>query len=113
MLHFIETPLFTKQIKELTDDDNYRDLQEDLIKNPQQGDLVQGTGGVRKTRWSSSSSTGKSGGMRIIYYYIEESGKFFMLLAYPKSKKVTLSAAEKENLRKFTNAIKQVLHNEQ
>ena len=33
MLHFIETPLFTKQIKELTDDDNYRDLQEDLIKN--------------------------------------------------------------------------------
>ena len=113
MLHFIETPLFTKQIKDLTDDDNYRDLQEDLIKNPEQGDLVQGTGGVRKIRWSSSSSTGKSGGMRIIYYYIEEWGKFFMLLAYPKSKKVTLSAAEKANLRKFITAIKQVLHNEQ
>ena len=39
MLHFIETPPFTKQIKDLTDDDNYRDLQEDLIKNPQQGEL--------------------------------------------------------------------------
>lgn len=87
MLHFIETPLFTKQIKDLTDDDTYKDLQEDLIKNPEQGDLIQGTGGVRKTRWANSSVTGKSGGMRVIYYYVDEHGKIFMLLAYPKSKK--------------------------
>lgn len=113
MLHFIETPLFTKQIKALTDDENYRELQVDLIKNPEQGDLIQGTGGVRKTRWYASSSNGKSGGMRIIYYYVDDAGKFFMLLAYPKSKKVTLSAEEKANLRKFTTAIKQVLQNAQ
>ena len=88
MLHFIETPLFTKQIKELTDDDNYRDLQEDLIKNPQQGDLVQGTGGVRKTRWSSSSSTGKSGGMRAYHLLLYRGvGQVFYVIGLPKIKK--------------------------
>lgn len=51
--------------------------------------------------------------MRVIYYYVDEHGKIFMLLAYPKSKKTTLSAEEKANLRKFTTAIKKVLNNEQ
>lgn len=106
MLHFKETSLFTKQIKALINDDEYRLLQNDLILNPHQGDLVRGTGGVRKTRWALQ--TGKSDGIRIIYFYVDSHGVFFMLLAYPKSKKTTLTAAEKKELLKLTTAIKEV-----
>ncbi len=107
MLHFIETPLFSKQINKLLDDDNYLELQLNLINNPEQGDLIQGTGGVRKTRWALSNK-GKSGGVRIIYYYMDNNGIFFMLLAYPKNKKISLTAQEKSNLAKITQQIKEV-----
>ncbi len=107
MLHFIETPLFSKQIDKLLDDDNYTELQLNLINNPEQGDLIQGTGGVRKVRWALSNK-GKSGGVRIIYYYMDNNGVFFMLLAYPKNKKVTLTAQEKSSLAKITQQIKEV-----
>lgn len=111
MLHFIETPLFTKQVKSLLEDESYLELQSDLIANPEQGDLISGTGGVRKTRWTLPN-TGKSGGVRIIYFYVTEQGIIFMLLAYPKSKKVTLSAKEKAELFQLTAAIKQVYRHE-
>ncbi len=111
MLHFIETPLFTKQVLKLLDDDNYKELQENLLNNPDQGDLIQGTGGVRKTRWALNQ--GKSGGVRIIYYFVDSHGIFFMLLAYPKNKKVSLSSQEKSSLYKLTQQIKEVYDHEQ
>ncbi|WP_238062252.1 hypothetical protein [Psychrobacter sp. Ps3] len=48
MLHFIETPIFTKQVLKLLDDEAYKELQENLINNPEQGDLIQGTGAFEK-----------------------------------------------------------------
>lgn len=106
MLHFIETTKFSKQIKEQMTDDDYRLLQESLIAYPEQGDLIVGTGGVRKTRWAINDK-GKSGGVRIIYFFVDEKGIFYLLLAYPKSKKVTLSATEKQQLLKLTTLIKE------
>ncbi len=91
----------------MLDDDSYAELQLNLIFDPEQGDLVQGTGGVRKTRWAVSNK-GKSGGVRIIYYYMDNNGIFFMLLAYPKNKKTTLTAQEKSSLAKITQQIKEV-----
>ena len=111
MLHFIETSLFTKQIKDLIDDEEYRLLQSDLMLSPHQGDLVRGTGGVRKTRWATQA--GKSSGIRVIYFYLDSEGLFFMLLAYPKSKKTTLSANEKKELLQLTTAIKGVYRHDQ
>ncbi|WP_019673832.1 type II toxin-antitoxin system RelE/ParE family toxin [Psychrobacter lutiphocae] len=93
------------------DDDSYKQLQSDLIENPEQGSLIQGTGGVRKTRWALNH--GKSGGVRIIYYFINSQGIFFMLLAYPKNKKVSLSSQEKTNLYKLTQQIKEVYSHDQ
>ncbi|WP_428347197.1 type II toxin-antitoxin system RelE/ParE family toxin [Moraxella nonliquefaciens] len=107
MLHFAETSLFTKQIIDLMDDEEYRLLQTNLMKNPHQGDIVRGTGGVRKTRWSIDGK-GKSGGSRIIYFFVDDAGIFFMLLAYPKSKQTTLSADEKKEMLKLTTAIKEI-----
>ncbi|WP_296405732.1 type II toxin-antitoxin system RelE/ParE family toxin [Psychrobacter sp.] len=111
MLHFIETPLFTKQVIKLLDDDSYKQLQSDLIENPEQGSLIQGTGGIRKTRWALNQ--GKSGGVRIIYYYVNSQGIFFMLLAYPKNKKVSLSSQEKSNLYKLIQQIKEVYNHDE
>lgn len=111
MLHFIETPIFTKQVLKLLDDEAYKELQENLINNPEQGDLIQGTGGVRKTRWALNQ--GKSGGIRIIYYFVNNQGIFFMLLAYPKNKQASLSSEEKSGLYKLTQQIKEVYSHEQ
>lgn len=111
MLHFTETSIFTKQIKELLSDDEYSKLQQDMMINPHQGDLVRGTGGVRKTRWATGS--GKSSGIRVIYFYVDSHGIFYMLLAYPKSKKTTLTDVEKDELSKLTAIIKGVHRNDQ
>ena len=50
-MEFVETPLFTRLVKKLLNDDEYRELQEVLIYRPDLGDVIQGTGGLRKIRW--------------------------------------------------------------
>ncbi len=62
---------------------------------------MQGTGGIRKLRWSAKSK-GKSGGVRIIYYYHSESMPVFLLTLFGKSEKANLSKAERNELAKFT-----------
>ena len=62
---FIETSLFTKIIATYLSDDEYAALQSFLVENPEAGDIVRGSGGVRKLRWAKSGK-GKRGGIRII-----------------------------------------------
>ena len=52
-IEFIETPIFTKQIKAIATDDELKDLQIELIAQPEKGDLIQGTGGLRKIRMAT------------------------------------------------------------
>ena len=92
-MEFIETPTFTRLITTLLEDDEYRLLQAELVENPEKGALVRNGGGIRKVRFSSQGR-GKSGGLRVIYYWIKDDGQIYMLLAYPKSKKDTLSNEE-------------------
>ena len=63
----IETSMFTRRIKELMSDDDYKDLQEALVTRPDMVAVIQGTGGLRKVRWKLENR-GKSGGIRAIYY---------------------------------------------
>jgi mRNA-degrading endonuclease RelE of RelBE toxin-antitoxin system len=70
-VEFIETPIFTKQITDLLDDADYRQLQVTLAIQPNSGDVIRGAGGLRKIRWSAQGR-GKRGGIRVIYYKIEE-----------------------------------------
>jgi mRNA-degrading endonuclease RelE of RelBE toxin-antitoxin system len=65
---FIETSIFTKDIKKYLSDEEYRRLQESLMLQPTVGEIIQGSGGLRKVRWSVSNE-GKSSGLRIIYYW--------------------------------------------
>jgi hypothetical protein len=97
---FIETSLFTRQVLELLPDDEYAAFQRELSRHPESGDLIQGTGGLRKIRWKRPGA-GKSGGVRVIYYWLSPDKQIRLLLIYPKSRKTDLSAKEKAALRKL------------
>ena len=72
---FIETPIFTKLTRDLLSDDYYRNLQRMLLLRPDAGDIIQGSGGLRKIRWNIPGH-GKRGGLRIIYYWM------FLMIPY-------------------------------
>ena len=95
---FIETPLFTKLIKALLSDDNYRLLQQTILTRPEAGDLIRGSGGLRKIRWNLTGS-GKRGGLRIIYYWDVPEDTIYMLLLYKKSKQKDLTPTQLKILR--------------
>jgi hypothetical protein len=91
----IETPVFTAQVKELLSDDDYRRLQWHLARYPYAGDVIRGTGGLRKVRWTASGK-GKSGGVRVIYFHAAPLSQIRLLLIYRKGIKDDLSPAEKK-----------------
>jgi hypothetical protein len=97
-MEFIETPTFTRMITNLLESDAYRRLQNSLMENPAQGSLIRGGGGIRKLRYALAG-IGKSGGIRVIYYWISERHQIYLLVAYPKSKKDSLSDKETAILR--------------
>ena len=95
---FTETPVFTRQITKLLPDDQYRELQQELIFNPAAGDVIQHSGGLRKVRWRSATK-GKRGGLRVIYYWYVSDDEIYMLLAYGKGEKDDLTPKEIKLLR--------------
>ena len=97
-MEFIETPTFTRLIATLLDDDEYRELQNLLVDDPERGDLIKAGGGIRKLRFGAQGR-GKSGGVRVIYYWIREDHQIYMLLVYPKSRNDTLTDKETAVLR--------------
>ncbi len=103
-MEFIETPTFTRQILALLPDDDYRGLQNELMENPERGDIIKGGGGVRKVRYAAMGH-GKRGGIRVIYYWLRDDGQIYMLLAYPKSEKDNLTAKETALLRDFVKDV--------
>jgi len=97
----VETTIFTRLIQELMCDDDYRLLQEALIRRPDAGDLIRGSGGLRKVRWKLEG-TGKSGGIRVIYYWVTADDEIRMVYAFKK--------AQQENLtQKQLAALKQIV----
>lgn len=103
-IEFIETPMFTRQIKQLATDDELKELQKELIASPEKGDLIQKTGGLRKARMATGSQ-GKSGSARVIYFLATEE-IIWLVMAYPKSVKDSLTDAEKAELKKLTKRLK-------
>jgi hypothetical protein len=97
---FIESAVFTRQVKELLTDEVYGQLQQCLAAHPKMGDVIKDTGGLRKVRWTVPGG-GKSGGVRVIYFHISAQAQCRMLLIYRKGVKDDLSAAEKKTLRRL------------
>ena len=94
---FYETPIFTEQIVGLIDDDSYAELQASLIADPEVGDLMPRSRGLRKVRWRSQGR-GKRGGLRVIYYLVHRE-EIFMLYAYQKNEREDLSNDQLRHLR--------------
>jgi mRNA-degrading endonuclease RelE of RelBE toxin-antitoxin system len=81
---FIETRLFTKLVLEYLSEEDYAALQEALMRAPEAGPVIPGSGGVRKLRWAAPGR-GKRGGYRVIYYVRRAHGVIWMLTMYPKN----------------------------
>ena len=103
-IEFVETSIFTKQIKALATDDELKDLQAELIAQPEKGDIIQGTGGLRKVRMAVGNK-GKSGSVRVLYV-LAHADKIFLVLAYPKSAKDSLTKEEKSTLKRQVQLLK-------
>lgn len=97
-LLFVETPVFTRRIRQLVDDEEYRRLQVRLLVDPEAGDLIAGSGGLRKVRMAARGR-GKRGGARVIYYWGASRSSIFMLMAYAKNERDVLDAGELGILR--------------
>lgn len=98
LITVIETPEFLAASRGLFDEDQRTLLISYLAAHPTAGDLVSGTGGVRKLRWALAGR-GKRGGARVIYYVHSELLPLFLLTAYPKNVRADLSAKERAELK--------------
>ncbi len=92
-MRFVETPVFTTAIDRHLDDERYRQLQIALILRPEQGPVMQGSGGLRKVRWATPGA-GKRGGLRVIYYWAPGDEAFYMVYAYTKSEQGDLTQGQ-------------------
>ena len=102
---FIELPTFIKTTKELFTDEDIRTLQNALLENPELGDVIPATGGIRKMRFAAKQK-GKRSGARIIYFYVHVRQHIYFLYAYVKNTKIDLTQAEKKLL---TALVKELL----
>ncbi len=101
-MEFIETSIFTKLIYTYLSDDEYLGLQVFLLKYPEAGKTVPGSGGVRKLRWAMAGK-GKQGGVRVIYYFKKRESEIWMLTIYSKSEVENIPA---HILRKIAEELK-------
>lgn len=99
-MELIEARGFTRSLYNYLNEDQYGALQAALVRNPETGDVIPGTGGFRKMRWNDAArGKGRRGGLRIIYYYFEADRQIWMMSIYSKKEAADLSAAEKKTLR--------------
>lgn len=103
---FIELPVFAKHRSDYLDDDLFGLFQQELLKNPEAGDLIEGTGGLRKIRViDQRRNKGKRGGLRVIYYWWSGFNQFWLFTLYGKNEQDDLTSSQKQLL-------KQMLHRE-
>lgn len=100
---FIESSIFEKFRDNYISEEEFRLFQADLMANPKQGDVIQGTGGLRKIRVAGKDK-GKRGGTRVIYYYFDEKRRFYLLTIYGKNEMSDLNAEQKKQLKAFMEA---------
>jgi hypothetical protein len=101
---FIEAPAFERIRERYLEDDQYRLLQAALMVEPESGDLIRGSGGIRKVRWAARG-TGKRGGLRVIYYWVTRRSHLLLLTLYRKSEVSDLRQEEVRVLRALVKGL--------
>jgi hypothetical protein len=99
------SPDFARYRDDLLSDDEYQALCTRLAQQPQAGDLIHRSGGLRKVRWAARGK-GKSGGVRVIYYWARSDDEIYLFTLYSKSEKEDLTAKEVKSLRKLLEELK-------
>ena len=97
---FIELRMFQKHRDDYLDDDLFRSFQLELLRNPEAGDLIEGTGGLRKIRFCDQRrGKGKRSGLRVIYYWWSGFDQFWLFTVYNKNEQDDLSPSQKKLFR--------------
>ena len=99
---FVELPAFSRYREDYLDDERFRELQKSMLKNPEAGDVIEGTGGLRKLRHGDPRrGKGKRGGLRVIYYWWDGARQFWLFTLYDKDEMDNLSSDEKKALKRM------------
>ena len=101
-----EMASYIKSANAVWDEETQVEFKNYISLNPEAGDIIPGTGGIRKIRWQSSGH-GKRGGSRVIYYVYNEDYPIYLLYVYPKNVQVNLSEKEKKLFANVVSAIKE------
>jgi hypothetical protein len=100
-----ETELFVRQAEAVWDQADREAFVDFIAQNPEAGDVIPATGGVRKVRWVRAG-TGKRGGARVIYFYRDADRPLYLLMVYAKARKDDLAPGEKRTVRALAAGMK-------
>jgi hypothetical protein len=99
-MEFLEAPAFTRYVSGYLTGDEYRELQNRLAAAPEHGDVIPGTGGFRKLRWTDPRrGKGRRGGLRVIYYYFPGEQQIWLITLYDKDEASDLTPKERQALK--------------
>ena len=100
-----ETPLFLRQAEKIWSRRERNEFVGYIAGHPEAGDVIPGTGGLRKVRWGREGA-GKRGGARVIYFFHDTDRPLYLLMIYAKARKEDLSAEEKRTVRQLAAMLK-------
>ena len=101
----VETTLFLRHAEGIWGHDDRAEFVDFIARNPESGDVIPGTGGVRKIRWARPGG-GKRGGARVIYFYVHADAPIYLLMAYAKAKREDMTPTEKKAVSALTATLK-------
>ena len=104
MITIAELPEYIRGAGKLLDAAERQDIVSYLAAHPKAGDLMEGTGGVRKLRWGRGNQ-GKSGGVRVIYYFHSDAMPLYLLTLFAKNERANLSKSERNELSELVNLL--------
>ena len=104
MITIAEVPEYIRQAEKLLTETERQDVLNYLAAHPKDGNLIEGTGGIRKLRWGRGGR-GKSGGVRVIYYYHSDVMPLYLLALFAKNDQDNLSKAERNDLAKLVDIL--------
>jgi hypothetical protein len=107
LLTVAELPEYLRTAAKLLTDVDRRAIVDHLAAHPAAGDLIEGTGGVRKLRWARDGR-GKSGGVRVIYYFHSGVMPLYLLTMFAKNERANLSKAERNELAELVDALVEI-----
>ncbi|MFA7495635.1 MAG: type II toxin-antitoxin system RelE/ParE family toxin [Acidithiobacillus sp.] len=102
-----ELPEYIRHANELLNEAERKSVIDYLAAHPRAGDIMEGTGGIRKLRWARGGK-GKSGGVRIIYYYHNQRIPLYLLTIFGKNEKSNITKSERNELAKLVDVLVQV-----